>query len=97
MRNGDKGTGGQGDKGDKGTRGQGRQGRQISISPCLLVSVLRALKHLAYHVWLKRESLLRDNRSHAPVEARNKCLDLSRIYIAGKYLLYYPERHHLNL
>ena len=35
-----------------------------------------------YRVWLKRESELRDNRSHAPVEVGNKCLDLSRIYIA---------------
>jgi hypothetical protein len=25
----------------------------------------------------------RDNRSHAPAEVRNKCLDLSRVYIAG--------------
>ncbi|MGI8502493.1 MAG: hypothetical protein ACR2LR_15355, partial [Hassallia sp.] len=34
------------------------------------------------HVWLKRESLLRDSRSHAPIEVRNKCLDLSSFYIA---------------
>ncbi|MGH7998930.1 MAG: hypothetical protein ACREPR_05740, partial [Brasilonema sp.] len=39
-----------------------------------------------YHVWLKRESLLRDNRSHAPREVRSKYLDLSRIYIAVKNL-----------
>ncbi|MCV3212204.1 hypothetical protein OGM63_01455 [Plectonema radiosum NIES-515] len=40
------------------------------------------MQRLIYHVWLKRESLLRDNRSHAPVEVRSKCLDLSRFYIA---------------
>ena len=39
-----------------------------------------------YRVWLKRESELRDNRSHAPVEVGNKCLDLSRIYIAAKIM-----------
>jgi len=37
---------------------------------------------LIYHVWLNRESLLRDSRSHAPDEARSKCLDLSSICIA---------------
>jgi hypothetical protein len=40
------------------------------------------MQQLIYHVWLKRESLLRDNRSHAPNEVRSKCLDLSSIYIA---------------
>ena len=36
-----------------------------------------------YRGWLNLESLLRDNRSHAPIEVKNKCLDLSRIYIAA--------------
>jgi hypothetical protein len=40
------------------------------------------MPRLIYHVWLKRESLPRDSRSHAPDEVRNKCLDLSRICIA---------------
>jgi hypothetical protein len=39
---------------------------------------------LIYRGWLNLESLLRDNRSHAPSEVRNKCLDLSRIYIADE-------------
>ena len=40
-------------------------------------------EQLTYRGWLNLESLLRDNRSHAPIQVRNKCLDLSRIYIAG--------------
>ncbi|AFZ23063.1 hypothetical protein Cylst_0736 [Cylindrospermum stagnale PCC 7417] len=42
------------------------------------------MQQLTYRVRLWRKSLLRDNRSHAPVEVRSKCLDLSRIYIADK-------------
>ncbi len=41
------------------------------------------MPQLIYRAWLKRESLLRDNRSHAPDEVRSKCLDLSSICIAG--------------
>jgi hypothetical protein len=48
------------------------------------------MPQLIYRVWLKRVSgafalrisLLRVHRSHAPVEVRNKCLDLSSFYIA---------------
>lgn len=43
------------------------------------------MRQLIYHVWLERESLPRDNHSHAPREVRNKCLDLSRIYIAADF------------
>ena len=43
------------------------------------------MQRLIYHAWLKRESLLRDNRSHAPCEVRSKCLDLSSICIADKH------------
>ena len=43
-------------------------------------------ERLIYHVWLKRESLSRDNRSHAPDEARSKCIDLSIICIAAIFL-----------
>jgi hypothetical protein len=43
-------------------------------------------ERLIYHVWLKRESLPRDNRSHAPDEARSKCIDLSSICIAAIFL-----------
>jgi hypothetical protein len=46
-------------------------------------SFLRFKQQSKNRVWLKRESLPRDNRSHAPIEVRSKCLDLSRIYIAG--------------
>ena len=42
------------------------------------------MQQLIYRAWLKRESLLRDNRSHAPDEVRSKCLDLSSICIAGE-------------
>ncbi|MEK0177994.1 MAG: hypothetical protein EAZ98_14665 [Oscillatoriales cyanobacterium] len=38
--------------------------------------------------WLNRESLPRDNRSHAPVEVRSKCLDKSRICLAPNYYAY---------
>ncbi len=38
---------------------------------------------LIYRVWIKRESLPRDNRSHAPDEARSKYIDKSSICIAG--------------
>jgi hypothetical protein len=41
------------------------------------------MQPLTYRGWLNLESLLRVNRSHAPYEVRNKCLDLSSIYIAG--------------
>jgi hypothetical protein len=37
------------------------------------------MQQLIYRGWLNRESLLRDSRSHAPDEARSKCLDLSSI------------------
>ena len=40
------------------------------------------MQRLIYHGWLNRESLPRDNRSHAPDEVRSKCLDLSSICIA---------------
>ncbi|MEG3837587.1 BRO family protein [Microcoleus sp. Z1_C3] len=49
------------------------------------------MQRLIYHVWLNRESLLRDNRSHAPNEVRNKCLDLSRICIAGVHTMHITE------
>ncbi len=35
-------------------------------------SLFKNLKHEKYRVWLQRVSLLRDNRSHAPVEVENK-------------------------
>ena len=41
------------------------------------------MQRLICHVGLHRESLPRDNRSHAPDEARSKCLDLSSICIAA--------------
>jgi hypothetical protein len=49
----------------------------------LLLSKLGFGEQLIYRAWLKRESLPRDNRSHAPDEVRSKCLDLSRICLAA--------------
>jgi hypothetical protein len=49
------------------------------------------MQQLIYRAWLKRESLPRDNRSHAPDEVRSKCLDLSRICIAEVEILDAPR------
>ncbi len=43
------------------------------------------MQRLIYRGWLNRESLLRDNRSHAPDEVRSKCLGLSSICVAEVY------------
>lgn len=55
-------------------------------SECQAKKELVLMQRSIYRVWLKRESELRDNRSHAPVEVGNKCLDLSRVYIAAKIM-----------
>jgi hypothetical protein len=52
------------------------------------------MQRLIYHGWLNRESLPRDNRSHAPDEVRSKCLDLSSVCIAVSKWAIAPKTIH---